>query len=124
MTTKKEHKEYYQRLTKIEESAVLSQAALEVLVIIAYNAPITRNQIDSIRGASSSHLIKRLLLREFIKEVGKADSAGRPNLYGITTKFLDYFGLSSLDDLPPLQEIEEREETDLFETRYTEQKTE
>lgn len=121
LTTKKEHKEYYEKLAEEEISATLSPACLEALVIIAYNQPITRVKVDEIRGVGSSHLIRKLLLKNLIKELGKSDAPGRPNLYGTTDEFLDYFGLKSIEDLPKIEEIEEvDEEKNLFESKYTE----
>lgn len=120
-TTKKEHKEYYERLIDDEISSCLSPAALEALVIIAYNQPITRMKLEEIRGVNCSNLVRKLLIRNLIKEVGKSDAPGRPNLYGTTDQFLDYFGLKTIDDLPEINEIEENdEETNLFDSRYKE----
>ncbi len=113
LTTKKEHKEYYQKLVTTKES-VLSQAQLEVLAIIAYNEPITRVEIDEIRGIASSYVIKKLLSKDLIKVSGKSDLPGKPNLYKTTKEFLDCFGLSSLNDLPELEVSKEEEEQDLF----------
>lgn len=121
LTTKKEHKEYYEKLTELEDSKTLSPAALETLVIIAYNQPITRIQIDEIRGVFSGHIVRRLVLKNLVKEMGKSDSPGRPNLYGTTDDFLDYFGLKSITDLPKIEEEEKNEEeTNLFESKYIE----
>ena len=122
LTTKSIHKEYYQKLLEDEDSGVLSQSALETLAIIAYNQPITRIGVDEIRGISSSHMIRKLVSRDLIREVGRADSAGRPILYGVTDEFLDYFGLASIDDLPKIEDVVvEDEEKDLFESKYNEQ---
>lgn len=82
----------------------LSRAALETLAIIAYRQPITRPQIDAIRGVSSDGVIRSLLHRGLIEEVGRLEQPGRPVLFGTTFEFLRYFGLTSLDDLPPLEE--------------------
>ncbi len=82
----------------------LSRAALETLAIIAYRQPITRPQIEAIRGVSSDGVIRTLLHRGLIQEVGRLDTAGRPMLFGTTPDFLNYFGISSLDELPPLDE--------------------
>ncbi len=82
----------------------LSRAALETLAIIAYRQPITRPQIEAIRGVSSDGVIRSLLHRGLIEEVGRLDQPGRPVLFGTTFAFLRYFGLNSLDDLPPLPE--------------------
>lgn len=122
LTTKQEHKEYYKKLIEEEDKQALSQAALEVLAIIAYNEPITRIQIDDIRGVNSSYAIRKLMLKGLIEDVGRSEMAGRPKLYGVTTKFLDYFGLGTIDELPKI-EIEEKEvdtETNLFESKYKE----
>ena len=120
LITKEEHKKYYEKLVEIEDTE-LSQAALETLAIIAYNEPITRVSVDEIRGISSSHMIRKLVSRELIEEKGRSESAGRPILYGVTDKFLDYFGLSSTSELPKLEEVEiTEEEKDLFESKYKE----
>lgn len=122
LTTKKEHKKYYELLTDAETSNVLSPAALETLAIIAYNQPVTRVQIDEIRGIGSSHLVRKLLLKNLIKDVGRSDSPGRPILYGVTNEFLDYFGLNSVDELPNIEKIEVEEDTaDLFTSKYKEE---
>ena len=99
LTTKKEHKDYYQKLILNPESNTLSQAALETLAIVAYNQPITRAEIDEIRGISSAHIIRKLIAKNLLKEVGKSSLPGRPNLYQTTSDFLDYFGLSTIKDL-------------------------
>jgi segregation and condensation protein B len=82
----------------------LSRAALETLAIIAYRQPITRPQIEAIRGVSSDGVIRTLLHRGLIQELGRLDTAGRPVLFGTTPDFLNYFGISSLDELPPLED--------------------
>lgn len=122
LTTKKEHKEYYKKLVIDEENSILSQSALETLAIIAYNAPLTRIEIDNIRGVNSSYVIRKLLLKGLIEEVGRSDAPGRPRLYNITPRFLDYFGLGSIDELPKLEEKESiiDDETSLFESKYKE----
>ena len=119
LTTKKEHKEYYMKLAKDEENSPLSNSSLETLAIIAYNAPITRIDIDNIRGVNSSYVIRKLLLKGLIEEVGRSDTPGRPRLYNITPKFLDYFGLGSIDELPKIEKEEVlNDEKDLFESKY------
>ena len=121
LTTKKEHKEYYKKLLVDTKTYILSNAALEVLAIVAYNEPITRLQIDEIRGVNSVGVIRKLLAMNFIKECGKSDSIGKPNLYKTTNDFLDYFGLATKEDLPKLQEkSEENEEEDLYLSNYKE----
>ena len=124
LITKKEHKDYYKKLVDSEKNEVLSQAALETLAIIAYNEPVTRLQIEEIRGVDSSHMVRKLLFRNLIEERGRAETPGRPTLYGVTEQFLDYLGLSSLDELPPMnfdvEEIDDKE-TNLFESKYKEE---
>lgn len=120
LTTKREHKEYYKKLIE-ESNHTLSQAALETLAIIAYNEPITRIKVDEIRGISSTQMIRKLVAKGFIKEVGRENIPGKPILYKTTDDFLDYFGLSSKDDLPKLEDKEvENLETDLFLSKYKE----
>ncbi len=94
---------WVQRLLGLEAQARLSRAALETLAIIAYRQPITRPEIDAIRGVNSDGVIRSLLEKGLIHEVGRADAPGRPILYGTTEAFLQHFGLTSLDDLPPLE---------------------
>jgi len=122
LTTKKEHKDYYQKLIENPETNALSQAALEILAIIAYNEPLTVQMIDEIRGVSSRETVRKLIAKGFVKEVGKKDSIGRPTLYGITSDFLDYFGLSSKDELPRFEDIkvEEDFDVDLYNAKYKE----
>lgn len=121
MVTRKEHAEYYKKLFSDEESNTLSPSALETLAIIAYNEPVTRMVVDEIRGVNSSHIIRKLVFMNFIKEVGRSELPGRPILYGVTDEFLDYFGLASTKDLPVVEFEENDEETDLFTSKYTEE---
>lgn len=124
LTTKKEHREYYQKLIENPENSVLSQAALETLAIIAYNQPITRVEVDEIRGVSSSQMIRKLVAKGFLKEVGRSEDMGRPILYQTTSEFLDYFGLATIEDLPKMDDfIDENKgevETDLYHSKYQE----
>ena len=121
LTTKKEHKEYYEKLVDQGEPTPLSQASLETLAIIAYNQPITRVQVDEMRGVSSQHIIRRLVARNLVKASGKSSLPGRPNLYATTSDFLDYFGLSTIGDLPKLEDEESTsEEKELFTSIYKE----
>ena len=105
LTTKSEHREYYQKLLERSDSNVLSQPALETLAIIAYNEPITRLQVDTLRGVSSSQMMRKLVAKGFIKETGRSDMPGRPILYETTNVFLDYFGLSTINDLPDVNDF-------------------
>lgn len=128
LTTKFEHREYYQKLLENPETNTLSQAALETLAIIAYNEPITRMQIDKLRGVGSSQMIRKLVAKGLVKESGRSDLPGRPILYETTNDFLDYFGLSNIKELPDMEkyieasEAEIEEEKDLYTSKYKEEK--
>lgn len=123
LTTKKEHKEYYQRLIENPETNILSQAALETLAIIAYNEPLTRSVVDEIRGVSSREMIRKLVAKGLVKEIGRSTLPGRPILYATTSEFLDFFGLSSKEDLPKIETIVEEltDEVDLYHSKYKEE---
>jgi len=125
LTTKKEHKDYYQRLLGNPESQSLSESALEVLAIVAYNQPITRVVIDEMRGVACGQILRKLCARGLVKITGKSKMPGKPNLYGTTREFLDYFGLSSIEDLPKMNlEIKDKEEeTELFTSIYKEEES-
>ncbi len=122
LTTKQEHKEYYQKLITTSSSNTLSQAALETLAIIAYNQPITRIEVDEMRGIASINMIRKLMAKDLIKISGKSTLPGRPNLYRTTSTFLDYFGLATLSDLPelPVSPKDSDEEKELFTSIYKE----
>ena len=127
LTTKKEHNMYYQKLLTTEDNNNLSQAALETLAIIAYNQPITRVKVDELRGISNNHIIRKLVAKGLIKESGRSNMPGRPILYETTSEFLDYFGLSSIDELPDMrdfleeEEKEREDEVDLYQSKYKEE---
>ena len=129
LTTKFEHREYYQKLIENPESNVLSQSALETLAIIAYNEPVTRMQVEALRGVGCVQIIRKLVAKGLIKESGRSDMPGRPILYETTSDFLDYFGLSTIEDLPDMndfiveaeqEENEEDNESDLYTSKYKE----
>ena len=126
ITTKFEHKEYYQKLLENPETNTLSQAALETLAIIAYNEPVTRVQVDAMRGVGSTQIMRKLVAKGFIKESGRSDLPGRPILYETTSDFLDYFGLASLNDLPDMKKLiaesqkDDDSESDLYVSKYRE----
>jgi len=101
-----------ENMLHLETTSTLSQAALETLSIVAYQQPITRPQIDSIRGVNSDGVLKTLLNKGLIDDVGRTEGPGRPILYSTTTEFLKYFGLSSYGELPPLDFDEIQESTD------------
>ncbi|MCI8498943.1 MAG: SMC-Scp complex subunit ScpB [Bacilli bacterium] len=122
LTTKKEHKDYYHKLLGNPESQSLSESSLEVLAIVAYNQPITRVMIDDMRGVACGQIIRKLCARGLVKIVGKSKMPGKPNLYGTTREFLDYFGLASIEDLPKIdvETVEKEEESELFTSIYKE----
>ena len=115
-------KEYYQKLLVNEDSNTLSTAALETLAIIAYNEPITRVEIDEIRGVATAPIIRKLVAKGLIKEAGKSDLPGRPILYKTTNDFLDYFNIESLNELPNIDTLVSKDdEIDLYDSRYKEE---
>ncbi len=123
LTTKPELANTIKKLVENPNSQVLSTASLEVLAIIAYKQPITRAEIEDLRGVKSERPIQTLASRGLIREVGRAEGTGRAILYGTTKEFLNYFGLSDLSELPPLPEGDEdveNEQTDLFMTKFQE----
>ncbi len=87
----------------LESQQQLSSAALEALAIVAYRQPVTRPQVDGVRGVNSDSVLKNLLFKGLIEEVGRSEGPGRPILYGTTSAFLQHFGLASLHELPPLE---------------------
>ena len=109
LTTAPELAELVERFLGLEATSHLSRAALETLAIIAYQQPVTRPQIDSIRGVNSDSMMKSLLSKGLILESGRADGPGRPILYSTTPEFLQHFGLNSILEMPPLAKPEEEE---------------
>lgn len=103
LTTAPEASSAVETFLGLETVQKLSRAALETLTIVAYRQPVSRPAIDAIRGVNSEYILRGLLSRGLIEEVGRAETAGRPILYGTTQDFLLYFGLSSLSDLPPFE---------------------
>ncbi len=111
LTTAPQLAELIERFLGLEATSHLSRAALETLAIIAYQQPVTRPQINSIRGVNSDSMMKSLLNKGLILESGRADGPGRPILYSTTPEFLQHFGLSSILEMPPLAKPEEEEQT-------------
>jgi segregation and condensation protein B len=123
LATKKENAPYLKKLVETARPQSLSQAALETLAIVAYKQPITKVEIEEIRGVQTERPIQTLISKGLIKEVGRKESPGRPILYGTTNEFLDYFGLKDLNELPPLRQPEEEEyqqDADLFFEKFQE----
>ena len=102
LTTAPELADLIERFLGLEATTKLSRAALETLAIIAYQQPVTRPALDSVRGVNSDGVIKSLLSKGLLQEVGRSDGPGRPILFGTTPEFLQHFGLKSLIDLPAL----------------------
>ena len=106
LVTAPEAAPYVERFLGLDLTSKLSAAALEALGIIAYRQPITRAQVEAIRGVSCDGVLRTLLGHGLIEECGRLEQAGRPILYGTTFQFLQHFGLTGYDQLPPLQEAE------------------
>jgi segregation and condensation protein B len=105
LSTRREHADLIRRVLSPVIRQSLSAAALETLSIIAYMQPITRGEVEQIRGVRCEYAIASLLKRNLIEPVGHRDTVGHPRLYGTTTEFLRAFGLSSMDELPRLEEL-------------------
>ena len=122
LTTKQSVADTIKKLVENPTSQVLTSASLEVLAIIAYKQPITRAEVEDLRGVKSERPIQTLVSRALVQEVGRAEGPGRAILYGTTKEFLNYFGLKDISELPPLptEESEEEEATDLFMTKFQE----
>lgn len=123
LITKSDLADTIQRLVENPTAQSLSQASLEVLAIVAYKQPITRVAIEDLRGVKCERPIQTLVSRGLIKEVGRSEGTGRAILYGTTKEFLHYFGLNSVEEMPPLPEeefAENEQETDLFMTIFQE----
>ncbi len=116
--TRLENNEYIERLCTPSREKRLSQSALEVLAIIAYKQPVTKSEIESIRGIKCDRVIEGLTKKGLIAEVGRSGGIGRPILYGTTNEFLSHFGFKDLGDLPDIEDIGEavqrEEETELL----------
>ncbi len=118
---------YLRNFYKTKHKEKLSKPALESMAIIAYKQPVTRSDIELIRGVNSDGVVAHLLNKELIKVIGRKDVPGRPYLYGTTKQFLEYFGLKSLDDLPTLEEfptLQPAAESDMIEADAEEQSVE
>ncbi|MCZ8535741.1 MULTISPECIES: SMC-Scp complex subunit ScpB [Paenisporosarcina] len=123
LISKRQNAETIQRLVENPTNQPLSQASLEVLAIVAYKQPITRIEIEDLRGVKSERPLHTLSLKGLIQEVGRAEGTGRAILYGTTKEFLNVFGLNDMNELPPLPETqgeEDDDQTDLFMTKFQE----
>ncbi len=106
LCTRSEYYEYVQKIVPPQKKHPLSKASIEVLSIVAYKQPVTRSQISHIRGVDSDNSVNRLIEIGLVEIVGKLDAPGRPSLLGTTDEFLRQFGLSSVDELKPLDDYE------------------
>lgn len=122
LVTKKDYADLLRKYSKTPINQSLSRASLEVLSIIAYKQPITRIEVDNIRGVNSSSAISKLQAFDLIQEAGKKEVIGRPNLYVTSDYFLDYMGINSLEELPDASSIELKdEEFTLFDNKENEE---
>ncbi|MDQ0222253.1 segregation and condensation protein B [Streptococcus moroccensis] len=118
LVTKEEHADLLRRFSRTPINQSMSRALLETLSIVAYKQPITRVEIDDIRGVNSSAALSKLVTFELIASIGTKDVIGRPRLYATTEHFLDFLGINSLEELPEVSELDlEAEESQLFEER-------
>lgn len=109
LATRHEYAEWIRKFHKADKAARLSKQALDTLSIISYKQPITRLEIDNIRGVDSAGVVKTLLEKNLIRIMGRRDVPGKPIMYGTSRKFLEYFGLKSVADLPSLEEFKEQD---------------
>ena len=122
LSTKSIYNEYYKKIIDIDYNDKLTSSSLEVLAIIAYNPNITRFEIDTIRGVNSSYIIRKLLIKGLIEENGRADTIGHPNMYKITDEFLEYLGISGVDELPYVEALKiDDKEKELYDSKYKEE---
>jgi len=112
LCTRHEFNEWIRKFLKLDRSSRLSQPSLDTLSIIAYKQPLTRQEVDDIRGVDSSGVVKTLLEKKVIGPAGRKKVPGRPIMYRTTQKFLEYFGLKDLSDLPTLEDLKEELEGD------------
>lgn len=114
LRTRHEHAVYVRRMLEKKKKVTISGPALETLAIVAYRQPLTRSEIEAIRGVSVDGVLRSLLDKRLIKVAGVKDVPGRPNLYRTTKTFLEFFGLNSLADLPPIDRIEDTFSTSVY----------
>ena len=108
MLTLPEYNDWLKQLLRTRQESKLSQAALETLAIMAYKQPVMRVTVEALRGVAAGEMIRNLMEKGLVKIVGRAEELGRPLLYGTTRKFLEVFGLNSLQDLPKVEELRPR----------------
>ncbi|ABR48685.1 putative transcriptional regulator [Alkaliphilus metalliredigens QYMF] len=121
MSTRAEYHEILQKLFEPKQNKGLTQASLETLAIIAYRQPITKTEIESVRGVKCDKAISTLFEKNLIEDRGRLEKTGRPILFGTTLHFLKNFGLKSLEDLPKITEIDQANEEELIKDIYNQQ---
>lgn len=119
MATESELSHFLEEMFAEERERTLSRSLIETLAIVAYQQPVTKPEVDHVRGVDAGYALRELLERSFLEVVGRADSVGRPLVYGTTDYFLDQFGLNALEDLPKPREINELLEDPAFEREKT-----
>lgn len=124
LCTKEEYAPYIREVLGVRRGGNLSAASMEVLAIVAYNQPVTRTFVDTVRGVDSSYAVNSLLDKELIHAVGRLEAVGRPMLYGTTDKFLRVFGISSLEELPATEALSVAAEQEQKQEQEQEQKQE
>jgi len=120
MCSDKQHADVIRTVMDIKRNTPLSQAASEVLAVVAYNQPVTKAFVEQVRGVDCSGVVANLIARGLIEEKGRLELPGRPLVYGTTEHFLLCFGISSLDELPPVPQDEENSEADEAQTEDAE----
>ena len=110
LTTQAEYAPFIERMLQPVQKQSLSKSALETLSIVAYRQPVTKLEVEAIRGVKCDYSIQSLTAKNLIMEVGRKETLGRPILYGTTDAFLSHFGLERIEDLPPMEEAQEQEE--------------
>ena len=116
LSTRPEYAPYIERLLQPVQKQSLSQAAMETLAIVAYRQPVTKTEMEAVRGVKCDYSVQSLLNKGLIQEVGRKESLGRPMLYGTTEKFLQHFGIESLNELPEMENTQNGEEPEIMET--------
>lgn len=119
--TREENADYVRRLCTPVKAKKLSQSALEVLAIIAYKQPVTKGEMEAIRGIKCDRVVEGLVNKDLVKEVGRSSAIGRPIIYGTTDTFLKNFGFTSLKDLPDIEDIESVINEDIEDTQSAEE---
>ena len=109
LSSRKENYEYLIRIARTPRKQVLTDALLETLSIIAFKQPVTRLEVENVRGVNSDHAINRLMEFDLVREVGRRDAPGRPLLFGTTEQFLRSFGIRSVDELPQVDTLQAEE---------------